>query len=100
MAAQQSVSGDEQWIAAGKMVLEMRQLDLDTKKEHQGIGSAFALRAREDAIKRDHHMEAPEELLELAEQWDPLNEGMCEAEDSIEQQSIQYHLLPQLWEAQ
>jgi hypothetical protein len=62
-----SIDDRKQWESAGDMVREMRMLDIDTKKEHQGVSSTVALRAREDAIKRTFGMEHPSTLLELAD---------------------------------
>lgn len=44
------------WDTAGKMKLAMQQLDLDTKKEHGGVGTVLALKAREHAIKKKYGM--------------------------------------------
>ena len=41
----------------------MRRLDMDTKKEFEGVGTALQLRAREHAIKNKHGMGNPEEVL-------------------------------------
>ena len=68
-----AVVDDEEWRASNALARDMRLLDFDTKKSEGvigGVSSTVALRAREAALKKDHGMEHPEDILELANVWD------------------------------